>query len=161
MCEFCQMTWTLQNLISSQKYLILDLQKGQIKSVSTEENFKWENNFIGIMFLHTFDILNRNLNGLFQKFMPVLTKLCAVTKLGDLTVPRTYGSCSFRQWSSRCKQKLIFSNRFCLLLFEGKFTSFFKNKKHSQKRVEIKVFLTFFLVVNTVPHCYKNPDLHY
>ncbi len=38
------------------------------------------------MFLHTFDILNRNLNGLFQKFMPVVTKLCAVTKLGDLTV---------------------------------------------------------------------------
>ena len=80
------MTWTFQNLISSQKYLILDLQKGQLKSVSTEENFKWENYFIGIMFLHTFDILNRNLNGLFQKFMPVVTKLCAVTKLGDLTV---------------------------------------------------------------------------
>jgi hypothetical protein len=36
------------------------------------------------MFLHTFDILNRNLNGLFQKFMPVVTKLCTVTKLGDL-----------------------------------------------------------------------------
>ncbi len=38
------------------------------------------------MFLHKLDILNRNLNGLFQKFKPVVTKLCAVTKLGDLTV---------------------------------------------------------------------------
>jgi hypothetical protein len=44
------------------------------------------------MFLHIFDILKRNLNGLFQKFKPVVkklcvvTKLCAVTKLGDLTV---------------------------------------------------------------------------
>ncbi len=46
-----------------------------------------ENYFIGIMFLHKFDILNRNLNGLFQKFKPVVTKLFAVTKLGDLTVP--------------------------------------------------------------------------
>ncbi len=62
-----------RNLISSQKYLILDLQKGQIKSASSEENFKWENYFIGIMFLNKFDILNRNLNGLFQKFLPVVT----------------------------------------------------------------------------------------
>ncbi len=38
------------------------------------------------MFLHKLDILNRNLNGLFQKFKPVVTKLCAVAKLGDLTV---------------------------------------------------------------------------
>jgi hypothetical protein len=38
------------------------------------------------MLLHKFDILNRNLIGLFQKFKPVVTKLCAVTKLGDLTV---------------------------------------------------------------------------
>ncbi len=29
MCEFCQMTWTFQNLISLKKYLILDLQKVQ------------------------------------------------------------------------------------------------------------------------------------
>ena len=70
MCEFCQMTWTFQNLILSQKYLILDLQKGQIKSASSKENFKWENYFIGIMFLHQFDILNRNLNGFFQKVLP-------------------------------------------------------------------------------------------
>jgi hypothetical protein len=38
------------------------------------------------MFLHKLDILNRNLNGLFQKFLLVVPKLCAVTKLGDLTV---------------------------------------------------------------------------
>ncbi len=30
MWEFCQMTWTFQNLISSQKYQISDLQKGPI-----------------------------------------------------------------------------------------------------------------------------------
>jgi hypothetical protein len=39
-------------------------------------------------------------------------------------------------------KKLIF----CVLLFEGILTSFFKNKmsKRSQKTVEIKVFLTVF-----------------
>ncbi len=81
------MTWTFQNLISSQKYQISDLQKGQIKSVSSQENFKWENYFIGIMLLHKLDILDRNLNGLLQKFLLVVTKLCSVTKLGGLTVP--------------------------------------------------------------------------
>ena len=86
MRELCQMTWTFQNIISSQKYQNSDLQKGQIKSVSSQENFKWENYFIGIMFLHKLDILNKNLNGLFQKFLLVVPKLCAVTKLGDLTV---------------------------------------------------------------------------
>jgi hypothetical protein len=40
------------------------------------------------MFLHKLDILNRNLNGLIQKFLLVVTKLCAVTILGDLTVLR-------------------------------------------------------------------------
>jgi hypothetical protein len=40
------------------------------------------------MFLHKLDILNRNLNGLLQKFLHVVDEimLCAVTKLGDLTV---------------------------------------------------------------------------
>jgi hypothetical protein len=35
---------------------------------------------------------------------------------------------------------------FCLLLFEGTFTSFFKDKKskRSHKKVGIKVFLTIF-----------------
>jgi hypothetical protein len=44
-------------------------------------------------------------------------------------------------------QKIIFLTKFfCILLFEGTFTSFFKGKKskRSHKRVEIKVFLTIF-----------------
>ncbi len=40
------------------------------------------------------------------------------------------GSCYFRTWPSRCQQKTNFwLNFFCLLLFEGTFTSFFKDKK--------------------------------
>jgi hypothetical protein len=39
------------------------------------------------------------------------------------------GSCSFRQWLSRCQQKIMFFSSFCLILFEGTFTSFFKDKK--------------------------------
>jgi hypothetical protein len=44
----------------------------------------------------------------------------------------------------RANKKSFFSN--CLLLFEGAFTSFFKDKMsyRSHKRVEIKVFLTAF-----------------
>jgi hypothetical protein len=45
-------------------------------------------------------------------------------------------------------KKLIFSNKFfCVILFEGIFTSFFKGKKKSKrshKTVENKVFLTNF-----------------
>jgi hypothetical protein len=43
-------------------------------------------------------------------------------------------------------QKLILKNFFRLLLFEGTFTSFFKDKKskRSNKTEEIKVFLTMF-----------------
>ncbi len=37
------------------------------------------------LFLHKLDILNKILNGLFQKRLAVVTKLCAVRKLGDLT----------------------------------------------------------------------------
>jgi hypothetical protein len=35
---------------------------------------------------------------------------------------------------------------FCIVLFDGTFTSFFrdKNSKRSKKTVEIKVFLTFY-----------------
>ncbi len=45
------------------------------------------------------------------------------------------------------KKKLIFFIQFfCILLFEGTFTSFFKDKKSKRchKTVEIKVFLTIF-----------------
>jgi hypothetical protein len=43
-------------------------------------------------------------------------------------------------------KKLIKKKFFCLLLFEGTFTSFFKDKKSkiSHKAVGIKVFLTIF-----------------
>jgi hypothetical protein len=44
-------------------------------------------------------------------------------------------------------KKIIFLKKvFCLILFEGTFTSFFKgkNSKRSHKTVGIKVFLTIF-----------------
>jgi hypothetical protein len=43
-------------------------------------------------------------------------------------------------------KKLIFTQFFCTLLFEGTFTSFFKDKKvlKNHKIVGIKVFLTVF-----------------
>jgi hypothetical protein len=42
------------------------------------------------------------------------------------------------------KKLILLKKFFCLLLFEGTFTSFFKDKKskRSHKTVEIKVFLT-------------------
>jgi hypothetical protein len=44
------------------------------------------------------------------------------------------------------KNLLFFNKFFCILLFEGTLTSFFKDKKskRSHKTVEIKVLLTFF-----------------
>ncbi len=43
------------------------------------------------------------------------------------------GSCYFRHWPSRCKQKTKFLTQFfCLLLFEGTFTFFFKDKKSNR-----------------------------
>jgi hypothetical protein len=43
-------------------------------------------------------------------------------------------------------KKLLFSEFFCLLLFEGTFTSFFKDKmsQRSHKSVGINAFLTVF-----------------
>jgi hypothetical protein len=43
-------------------------------------------------------------------------------------------------------KKLILKKFFCLLLFEGIFTSFFKDKKSKRSHITvgIKVFLTFF-----------------
>ncbi len=56
------------------------------------------------------------------------------------------GSCSFHQWPSRRQQKTNLKKFYCILLLEGTFTSFFKDKKSkSHKTVEIKVFLTIFL----------------
>ncbi len=44
-------------------------------------------------------------------------------------------------------KKLILKKFSCILLFEGSFTSFFKDKKseRSHKTVEIKIFLTILL----------------
>jgi hypothetical protein len=44
------------------------------------------------------------------------------------------------------KKLIFFIKFFCLLLFEGAFTSFFKDKKskRSHRSVRIKVFLTVF-----------------
>ncbi len=64
------------------------------------------------------------------------------------------GSCYFRHWPSNANKKLILKkvvkivikNFFCLLLFAGTFTSFFKDKKskRNHKTVGIKVFLPIF-----------------
>jgi hypothetical protein len=57
------------------------------------------------------------------------------------------GSCYFRHWPSRHqRQKTNFKKFFCLSLFDGTFTSFFKDKKskRSHRTVGIKVFLTIF-----------------
>jgi hypothetical protein len=45
------------------------------------------------------------------------------------------------------KKLIFFKQFFCVLLFEGTFTSIFKDKKskRSHKTVEIKVFLTILL----------------
>ncbi len=45
----------------------------------------------------------------------------------SMTLTDGSGSCYFRHWPSRRQQKIIFPLKsfFCLLLFEGKFTSFF------------------------------------
>ncbi len=59
------------------------------------------------------------------------------------------GSFYFRHWPSRRQQKLIFMKRFfCLLHFEGTFTSFFKYKKSKSeftKQEESRFFFLFLL----------------
>ncbi len=64
------------------------------------------------------------------------------------SMPLTNGSesCYFRHWPSKCQQKTNLTKKFfCLLHFEGTFTSFFKDKKvlKIHKTVGIKVFLLF------------------
>ncbi len=56
------------------------------------------------------------------------------------------GSFYFHQWPSRCQQNTNLKRKiFCIFLFEGTFTSFFKGKKlkRSHKTVEIKVSYYF------------------
>ncbi len=67
------------------------------------------------------------------------------------SMPLTNGSwpCYFRQQKTNLKKKF-----FCLLLFEGTFTSFFfkdKKSKRSHETVRIKVFLTFHVVSDPDP----------
>ncbi len=63
-----------------------------------------------------------------------------------------------RQWRTRCQQNISFLSKFfCFLLFEGTFTSFFKDKKskrskRSDKIVDINVFLNLFALL------WKDPD---
>ncbi len=64
---------------------------------------------------------------------------------GSVFLNNGSGSGCFRNWPSRCQQNLVFSKFFCLLLFDGTFTLFFKCKKslRSHKTVESRFFLLF------------------
>ncbi len=65
----------------------------------------------------------------------------------------------FRHWPSRCQQKTNFFKK-CLLLFEGTFTLFYKDKKskRSLKTVGIKVFLTIFACWSGIREAQKHVD---
>ncbi len=74
----------------------------------------------------------------------------------DLRIQIRIQTCCFRQWPSRCQLKIFV----CLLVFEGIFTSFFKDKSHrSHKTVEIKVFLTILLDDAGILNVQKQKDL--
>ncbi len=67
------------------------------------------------------------------------------------SVPLTYGSgsCFFRQWLTRCQQKIIFFQRFFAYYYqEDTMISVFIDKKtkrsHKILQVDFKVFLHFF-----------------
>jgi hypothetical protein len=69
-------------------------------------------------------------------------------------------SCSFRQWFSRCQQKIIF-NSFLLLFTVCTFASVFKDEKslRSHKLFEIKIFLNFFcFLLEGSVHSIMDPD---
>ncbi len=55
---------------------------------------------------------------------------------GSMPLTNGSGSCYFRHWPSRCQQKTNFYFLFliCLLLFEGTFTSFFKDKSQKESQ---------------------------
>ncbi len=83
----------------------------------------------------------------------------AVLRIHDLSVwipirrsmPLTNesGSCYFRHWPSRCQQKTNLKKVFCLLLFEGTFTSFskIKSKKKSHSSRNRRFSYYFCLVI--------------
>ncbi len=52
---------------------------------------------------------------------------------GSMPLTKGSGSCYFRDWPSRCQQGTNFFRFFCLFLYEGTFTSFFKDKKVKKK----------------------------
>ncbi len=73
--------------------------------------------------------------------------LALIRICGSMPLTNRSGSGYFRHWPSRRQQKTNLKKKFfCLLLFEGIFTSFLKDKKfkRSHKAVGIKVFLTIF-----------------
>ncbi len=79
---------------------------------------------------------------------------------GSMTFCCGSGSCYFRHWPSRGQQKTNFlQNFFCLLLFEGTFTSFFKDKKfkRSHKTVRIKVLWTLNTCIPRISASQKLP----
>jgi hypothetical protein len=80
------MTWTFQNLISSQNHQHVELKKLPNKKYFVHKNIWRINYFITSMFLQKLHTYNWNPNRASQKFSAGMTKLCAVTKLGDLTV---------------------------------------------------------------------------
>ncbi len=64
------------------------------------------------------------------------------------------GSFYFHHWPSRCQQKTYFKKKFfCMLLFEGTFTSFFKGKKSKRchKKEENKVFCLMIEGSGSIP----------
>jgi hypothetical protein len=58
------------------------------------------------------------------------------------------------------KKLIFFKQFFCLLLFEGTMTSFFKDKKskRSHKTVGIKFFLDFCLMIEGSGFGFSEPD---
>ncbi len=75
------------------------------------------------------------------------TPKCLGSGTWSLTYGTGSGSCYFHHWPWDANKKLIYLKKFFfILLFEGTFTSFFKDKKskRSHKTVKTKVFLTIF-----------------
>ncbi len=70
---------------------------------------------------------------------------------GTVPLIKRSGSCFFCHWSSRHQQITSFSQFFCLLLFEGTFTSFFKDKNwqrsHKTVGLGIRVFCNYFCLM--------------
>ncbi len=104
--------------------------KGRKISVTTPETFSWR--VVRSRGLITKPVWPRSLNK-----KPVLRThdiLLRIRIRGSmlLTNGSGSGSCYFRHWPSIHQQKTNLKKFFCLLLFEGTFTSFFKDKKSKE-----------------------------